>query len=184
MGLSQWSSSPLSSSFFMHAFILFWWCGLLVTSVVGGNNETDRLALLAFKAKITDDPLQVLSSWNDSFHFCQWRGVTCGRRHQRVTTINLPFLKLVGSISPYVRNLSILRNLTLQNNSFIFEIPQEEIGRLHKLQYNTKLDLYHHALDVMVAPQVQVLVGYGGRVRGRVQVSRREFHIHIHLNLS
>ncbi|KAL4600594.1 hypothetical protein ACB092_11G210200 [Castanea dentata] len=41
--------------------------------------------------------------------------------------------KLVGSISPYVGNLSFLRNLILQNNSFHYVIPQE-IGRLHKLQ--------------------------------------------------
>ncbi|XP_050283145.1 probable LRR receptor-like serine/threonine-protein kinase At3g47570 [Quercus robur] len=133
MGLSQWSSSPPSSPFFMHAFILLWWCGLLVTSVVGGNNETDRLALLEFKAKITDDPLQVLSSWNDSIHFCQWRGVTCGRRHQRVIKLDLRSSKLVGSISPHVGNLSFLKNLILQNNSFHDEIPSE-IDRLRRLQ--------------------------------------------------
>ncbi|XP_030962001.1 probable LRR receptor-like serine/threonine-protein kinase At3g47570 [Quercus lobata] len=133
MGLSQWSSSPPSSSFFMHAFILLWWCGLLVTSVVGGNNETDRLALLEFKAKITDDPLQVLSSWNNSIHFCQWRGVTCGRRHQRVIKLELQSSKLVGSISPHVGNLSFLKNLTLSNNRFHDEIPSE-IDRLLRLQ--------------------------------------------------
>uniref|UniRef100_A0A2N9G8F3 non-specific serine/threonine protein kinase n=1 Tax=Fagus sylvatica TaxID=28930 RepID=A0A2N9G8F3_FAGSY len=87
MGLSHWSSAPPSSSFSMHAFNLLLWCGFLVTSVLGGNNETDRLALLEFKAKITLDPFGVMSSWNDSIHFCQWRGVTCGRRHQRVTML-------------------------------------------------------------------------------------------------
>lgn len=101
--------------------------------MVGGNNETDRLALLEFKAKITDDPLKVMSSWNVSIHFCQWRGVTCGRRHQRVTMLDLRSSKLVGSISPHVGNLSFLRNLTLQNNSFHNEIPPQ-IGRLRKLQ--------------------------------------------------
>uniref|UniRef100_A0A2N9G8K5 non-specific serine/threonine protein kinase n=1 Tax=Fagus sylvatica TaxID=28930 RepID=A0A2N9G8K5_FAGSY len=107
------SSAPSSSSFCMHAFILLWWCGLLVTSVVGGNNETDRLALLEFKAKITLDPLGVMSSWNDSIHFCRWRGVTCGRRHQRVTVLNLRSLKLVvwynSSLnlqSLFIKNLS------------------------------------------------------------------------------
>ncbi|KAK4592244.1 hypothetical protein RGQ29_016671 [Quercus rubra] len=133
MGLSQWSSSPSSYSFFMHAFILLWWYGLLVTSVVSGNNETDRLALLEFKAKITNDPLQVLSSWNHSIHFCQWRGVTCGRRHQRIIKLDLQSSKLVGSISPHVGNLSFLKNLTLSNNRFHDEIPLE-IDRLHRLQ--------------------------------------------------
>uniref|UniRef100_A0A2N9IDJ5 non-specific serine/threonine protein kinase n=1 Tax=Fagus sylvatica TaxID=28930 RepID=A0A2N9IDJ5_FAGSY len=118
----------------MHTFILILlWCGLLVTSIVGGNNETDRLALLQFKAKITHDPFGVMSSWNDSIHFCQWQGVTCRRQHQRVTALHLRSLKLVGSISSHVGNLSFLRNLTLRNNSFHNEIPPE-IGRLRRLQ--------------------------------------------------
>ncbi|XP_030963560.1 probable LRR receptor-like serine/threonine-protein kinase At3g47570 [Quercus lobata] len=143
MGLSQWSSPPPSSSFFMHAFILLWWCGLLVTPVVGGNNETDRLALLEFKAKITNDPLQVLSSWNDSIHFCLWRGVTCGRRHQRVIVLDLQSSKLVGSISPHVGNLSFLKNLTLLNNNFHNEIPSE-IDHLRRLQI---LQMYNNTLS-------------------------------------
>ena len=137
MGLSQLSSvqpSSRTSSFCIRAFVHFWWfAGLLVTSVVCGNNETDRLALLEFKAKITHDPFGVFSSWNDSIHFCQWRGVTCGRRHQRVTALDLQSLKLVGSISPHIGNLSFLRNISLQNNSFYNEIPPE-IGRLFRLQ--------------------------------------------------
>ncbi|KAK4592282.1 hypothetical protein RGQ29_016706 [Quercus rubra] len=132
MGLLQLSAAP-SSSFSMHAFILLWCLGIFVTSVVSGNNETDRLALLEFKAKIIHDPLRVMSSWNDSIHFCQWQGVTCGRRHQRVTVLNLQSLELVGSISPYVGNLSFLRNLSLQNNTLHKEIPPE-IGRLTRLQ--------------------------------------------------
>ena len=132
MGLLQLSAAP-SSSFSMHAFILLWCLGIFVTSVVSGNNETDRLALLEFKAKIIYDPLRAMSSWNDSIHFCQWQGVTCGRRHQRVTVLNLQSLELVGSISPYVGNLSFLRNLSLKNNTIHKEIPPE-IGRLTRLQ--------------------------------------------------
>ncbi|XP_059627084.1 probable LRR receptor-like serine/threonine-protein kinase At3g47570 [Cornus florida] len=101
------------------------------TRLVG--NETDRLALLAFKAKITNDPLQVMSSWNGSIHFCQWHGVTCGRRHKRVTELDLRSQKLFGSISPYIGNLSFLRLLYLHNNSFGKEIPPE-LGRLWRLQ--------------------------------------------------
>uniref|UniRef100_A0A7N2R2L1 Leucine-rich repeat-containing N-terminal plant-type domain-containing protein n=1 Tax=Quercus lobata TaxID=97700 RepID=A0A7N2R2L1_QUELO len=125
MGLSHWSSAPPSSSSCMLAFILLLFCGFSVTSVVGGNNQMDRLALLQFKDKITHVPFRVMASWNNSIHFCHWQGVICGCRHQRLTTINLPSFKLVGSISPYVGNLSFLRNLTLQNNSFLFEIPPE-----------------------------------------------------------
>ncbi|CAL5366192.1 unnamed protein product [Camellia sinensis] len=97
------------------------------------GNETDRLSLLAIKAKIVEDPLHVLSSWNDSIHFCQWQGVTCGRRHQRVTALDLQSRELVGSISPHLGNLSFLTELLLQNNSFGNEIPPE-IGCLPRLQ--------------------------------------------------
>ena len=50
------------------------------------GNETDKLALLTIKHYLVDVPNGVLSSWNDSLHFCQWHGVTRSRRHQRVTT--------------------------------------------------------------------------------------------------
>ena len=106
-------------------------------------SQSRLLALLQFKDKITHDPFGVMASWNNSIYFCHWRGVTCGCLHQRVTMTNLPSLKLVGSISPYVGNLSFLRNLTLQNNSFLFEIPPE-IGRLRKLQY---LGLHNNTLS-------------------------------------
>ncbi|PIA37152.1 hypothetical protein AQUCO_03000016v1 [Aquilegia coerulea] len=100
---------------------------------LGGRNETDRLALLAFKDQITIDPLKVMSSWNDSHHYCEWEGVTCGLRHPRVTMLNLDSQGLVGSISPHIGNLSFLRLLNLQNNSFHGVIPRE-IGRLFRLE--------------------------------------------------
>ncbi|KAJ9683797.1 hypothetical protein PVL29_016342 [Vitis rotundifolia] len=111
---------------------LFQSCTGLAAYTMGGN-ETDRLALLEFKAKITDDPVGVLKSWNKSIHFCQWRGVTCGRRHQRVTMLDLHSKKLVGSISPRIGNLTFLRVLQLEENGFNHEIPPE-IGHLRRLQ--------------------------------------------------
>ena len=48
--------------------------------------------------------------------------------------LDLQSSKLVGFISPHVGNLSFLKNLTLQNNSFHNEILPE-IGRLCKLQF-------------------------------------------------
>ncbi|KAF8024665.1 hypothetical protein BT93_F1749 [Corymbia citriodora subsp. variegata] len=97
------------------------------------TNETDKLSLLAFKAGISEDPLSVLSSWNDSMGFCQWYGVTCGRRHQRVTVLDLHSQKLSGSISPHIGNLSFLRELRLTNNSFDDEIPPQ-ISQLSHLR--------------------------------------------------
>ncbi|KAM3697867.1 hypothetical protein ACB098_06G145700 [Castanea mollissima] len=87
------------------------------------TNETDRFALLKFKESVPQDPYNILSSWNDSMHFCNWLGVKCGHRHQR----------LCGTLSPYLSNLSFLRSIILQNNSFYGKISQE-IGHLFRLQ--------------------------------------------------
>ncbi|CAN1170947.1 Probable LRR receptor-like serine/threonine-protein kinase At3g47570 [Linum perenne] len=93
---------------------------------------------------ITDDPLGVFSSWNDSVHFCEWYGVSCSKRHHsRVTVLNLSAHRLYGSISPHVGNLSFLKVLYLFNNSFMGEIPPE-IGQLHRLE---RLSLRDNLLD-------------------------------------
>ncbi|XVF28428.1 hypothetical protein REPUB_Repub15cG0028500 [Reevesia pubescens] len=106
------------------------------------GNETDQQALLEFKAKITGDQLGVMNLWNNSVHFCHWPGITCSRRRQRVIKLDLRSRKLMGSISPYIGNLSFLRVLILQNNSFSHEIPQE-VGRLHRLQ---RLQLHNNSI--------------------------------------
>ncbi|XP_058070972.1 probable LRR receptor-like serine/threonine-protein kinase At3g47570 [Magnolia sinica] len=104
-------------------------------SVFTLKNETDRLALLAFKYGISEDPLGILSSWNDSLHFCKWKGVTCSRHHHhRVTILNLSGHSLVGYLSPHIGNLSFLRRIDLSNNIFQGQIPQK-IDRLLRLQH-------------------------------------------------
>ena len=105
------------------------------------SNVTDKLALLEFKSHI-DYPLNVLASWNESFHFCQWDGVTCGNKHQRVIGLDLNNKKMVGTISPHIGNLSFLRSLALEMNSFYGGIPSEA-GRLNKLQ---NLNLSYNSL--------------------------------------
>ncbi|KAK2967944.1 hypothetical protein RJ640_029936 [Escallonia rubra] len=98
----------------------------------GFTNETDRQALLAFKDLIQEDPFATLSSWNDSLHFCEWKGVTCGRQHQRVTALRLVSQNLVGSVSPQIGRLAFLRKIHLHNNSFHGTIPPD-IGHLFPL---------------------------------------------------
>ncbi|KAK3409841.1 hypothetical protein EUGRSUZ_J01920, partial [Eucalyptus grandis] len=83
-----------------------------------------------------------LASWNDSHHFCQWTGVTCGLRHQRVTALNLDGQDLAGTVSPFIGNLSFLQYLNLANNSLHGFIPPE-IGRLFRLR---NLILSHNTL--------------------------------------
>ncbi|XP_061947048.1 probable LRR receptor-like serine/threonine-protein kinase At3g47570 [Populus nigra] len=113
----------LSFQIIQHSFSL---------SLARGGSEIDKLSLLAFKAQISHPPTK-LSSWNESLHFCQWSGVTCGRQDQRVIELDLHSSQLVGSLSPSIGNLSFLRLLSLENNSFTSAIPQE-IGRLVRLQ--------------------------------------------------
>jgi hypothetical protein len=76
-------------------------------SLPRGGLETDRHSLLAFKAQLSD-PTNKLSSWNESLHFCQWSGVTCGKRHQRVIELDLRSSQLAGRLSPHIGNLSFL----------------------------------------------------------------------------
>ncbi|XP_031392069.1 probable LRR receptor-like serine/threonine-protein kinase At3g47570 [Punica granatum] len=113
------------------------------------GNETDQLALLSFKSVMVDQ-LGVLSSWSSSHHFCQWFGVTCGRRHRRVTKLDLQSQELSGTISPHIGNLSFLRVLDLQNNSFHSRIPLE-VGHLSRLLH---LYLNNNSLSGPIPPSL------------------------------
>ncbi|GFZ14992.1 hypothetical protein Acr_24g0011820 [Actinidia rufa] len=98
-----------------------------------GGNETDRLALLAFKAKVTEDPLQVTSSWNATVHFCRLPGVTvlnlrvpetCGNH---IAAFRKPELSL---------NLSVCSEFVifnLFNNRLVGKIPSQ-LGEFSKLE--------------------------------------------------
>lgn len=105
-----------------------------LSSAIQRSNETDKLALLAIRTRISHDPNSILTSWNESTHFCSWACVICSRRHQRVTTLNLASYGLVGTLSPFVSNLTFLRGLNLELNDFQGEIPPE-IGRLFRLRH-------------------------------------------------
>ncbi|XP_073155820.1 LRR receptor-like serine/threonine-protein kinase EFR [Henckelia pumila] len=122
---------------FLNSFtIIFIFTALLssTSAIQGSNNATDRLALLAIKAQITRDPHEIFTSWNDSVHFCKWVGVVCGSLHQRIVTLNLSSLDLVGTLSPYVSNLTFLTGINLELNNFHGEIPPE-IGGLSRLRH-------------------------------------------------
>ncbi|XP_075643721.1 uncharacterized protein LOC142614959 [Castanea sativa] len=134
------NTRPLFSLTYHAIFLLFLSLSISKFSLATTlSNETDKLALLEFKSHI-DSPLNVLASWNDSFHFCHWVGVTCGNKHQRVIGLDLKNNKLVGTISPHIGNLSFLRSLNLASNSFHGGIPSE-VGYLTRLR---NLNLSHN----------------------------------------
>uniref|UniRef100_A0A7N2LEI7 non-specific serine/threonine protein kinase n=1 Tax=Quercus lobata TaxID=97700 RepID=A0A7N2LEI7_QUELO len=123
---------------------------LLFTSVVSGNNETDWLVLLEFKAKIAHDPFGVLSSWNDSIHFCQWQRVICGHRHQRVTMLYLQSLKL-GNIPLSLSKCQNLFDLNLANNNLNGSLSPQIIGLSFSLTF---LDLSANRFMVILPMEV------------------------------
>ncbi|VVA23930.1 PREDICTED: probable LRR receptor [Prunus dulcis] len=128
--------SQTHSSLILFRFFLFlWWTTCLQSATLStSGNESDRLALLDFKKRITQDPLRIMSSWNDSIDLCSWLGVTCNPATKRVMVLNLEAQTLVGSLSPSLGNLTYLTGINLMNNSFHGEIPQQ-IGRLLSLQH-------------------------------------------------
>ncbi|XP_057990712.1 putative receptor-like protein kinase At3g47110 [Hevea brasiliensis] len=134
------------------------------------GNETDRLALLEFKSKIGNDPHDVFSSWNDSVNFCKWQGITCGRKHHRVTSLNLYGLSLSGTISPFIGNLTFLRFLNLRNNSFHGEIPQE-VGRLSRLRHLNLTDNRlggEIPLNITYCSELRILILARNRFVGKI----------------
>ncbi|KAJ6925036.1 LRR receptor-like serine/threonine-protein kinase [Populus alba x Populus x berolinensis] len=130
-----------------HSIILLF---SIIGFVNGGGNETDQEALLEFKTKITSDPLGIMNLWNASVQFCQWYGVKCSPKHQRVTVLDLNSQFLQGSTSPHLGSLSFLQVLHLYNNSFSSEIPPD-LGRLRRLKM---LRLHNNLLSGEIPPNI------------------------------
>ncbi|KAF3676995.1 putative LRR receptor-like serine/threonine-protein kinase-like [Capsicum annuum] len=98
------------------------------------NITTDQLALLSLKCQIISDPF---TSWIKAglpLSVCHWVGVTCGSRHQRVESLNLSSMALIGRIPRDFGNLSFLVSLHLGSNNFLGYLPQE-IAQLHRLKF-------------------------------------------------
>ncbi|TYH86631.1 hypothetical protein ES332_D01G057700v1 [Gossypium tomentosum] len=99
------------------------------------NINTDQSALLALKAYIVSDPQKMLkTNWSTATSVCNWIGVTCGSRHQRVIALNLSSMLLTGTIPSQIGNLSFLTSLDLMNNSFYGSLP-DQFTNLHRLKH-------------------------------------------------
>ncbi|KAJ0837246.1 putative non-specific serine/threonine protein kinase [Helianthus annuus] len=96
---------------------------LLLCPVTLAKNHTDHLALLSIKSTITLDPQNVLETWNASLHYCQWQGVTCGRRHLRVTKLDLGSRGIVGQVPASLSNYTRLKDLWLSYNKLGGKFP-------------------------------------------------------------
>ncbi|XP_020114517.1 probable leucine-rich repeat receptor-like protein kinase At5g63930 [Ananas comosus] len=128
-----------------------------------GCYETERNALLAFKADLID-PRNRLASWK-SQNCCTWKGVVCSNTTGHILKLNLrnsydnnDFLyygkrpsALGGKISPSLLLLNHLGHLDLSLNNFSeIRIP-EFFGSLKNLRY---LNLSEACFSAMVPPQL------------------------------
>ncbi|XP_020244327.1 LRR receptor-like serine/threonine-protein kinase EFR isoform X2 [Asparagus officinalis] len=120
------------------------------SSAVKHNNITDLSALLAIKAQVVErDPGSVLSAnWTTDASFCTWMGVSCSRRRQRVTALNISNMPLYGTIPPHLGNLSFLSLISLSNDGLVGTIP-ESLARLPRLEV---LILDHNQLSGSIPP--------------------------------
>ncbi|KAL4286348.1 hypothetical protein AHAS_Ahas19G0077200 [Arachis hypogaea] len=149
----------LTSMRLLFFYVFFVWLkASLATNILG--NETHVIALLQFKESISNDPYGVLSSWNTSSHFCNWHGITCSIKHQRVQQLSLqqcrlfrlqqlylPDNKLTGEFPVSLANCSELRLLNMSNNSLYGRIPME-IGTLKKLQKMLSLNKNNYSGEI------------------------------------
>ncbi|KAJ6775324.1 hypothetical protein OIU79_018489 [Salix purpurea] len=122
----------LSRCVAVFVFLLSSQTALPVMKAAALSLYTDKEALLSFKSQVITDPLSTLSSWNSSSSPCNWTRVRCNQVHQRVIGLDLSGLRLTGSVSPHIGNLSFLRSLHLQGNQFTGVIP-DQIGSLSRL---------------------------------------------------
>lgn len=108
-------------------FLMLHWLILIsLTMAAGTNINTDQSALHALKSHITYNPQNILATnWSTGTSACNWVGVSCSRRHRRITALELSDTGLTSTIPPKLGNLSFLVRLDFKNNSFYGSLPPE-----------------------------------------------------------
>ncbi|KAL3747387.1 hypothetical protein ACJRO7_016207 [Eucalyptus globulus] len=142
--------------FIMEKFIFLAFVDVLLASllmfqpIICSSNFTDQEALLHFKSTVEVDPTNSIKAgnWTVEVNFCEWVGVVCSSRRQRVTALALSHMGLRGRLSPYLGNLSLLASLDLRNNSF-YGMILIEIGHLRRL---TELILESNQFEGNIPP--------------------------------
>ncbi|XP_017639758.1 receptor-like protein 9DC3 [Gossypium arboreum] len=106
--------------------------------------STDRSTLLALKAHVVSDPRNFLTTnWSVDISICNWVGVTCESRNQRVIALNLFNMSLSGTIPPDMGNLSFLTWLNIGYNNFHDLLPVQ-LTNLYRLKFISMSDNNFH----------------------------------------
>ncbi|KAL3641341.1 hypothetical protein CASFOL_016309 [Castilleja foliolosa] len=124
------------NSWFVFVVVLLLLCSITkafsATTLV--DLTTDQNALLAFKNTITSDRNSALAkNWSSNMSVCNWIGVSCGVKHQRVMALNISRFALLGTLPPHLGNLTFLRYLDISFNTFTGLIPYE-LSTLYRLK--------------------------------------------------
>ncbi|CAH8391157.1 unnamed protein product [Eruca vesicaria subsp. sativa] len=91
-------------------------------------------ALRRFKEAIYEDPLLVMSNWNDPYSDpCAWTGITCSPSKDHVIKINISASSIKGFLAPELCQITYLQELVLHGNILMGTIPKE-IGKLKNLK--------------------------------------------------
>ncbi|KAG9443249.1 hypothetical protein H6P81_014589 [Aristolochia fimbriata] len=103
----------------------------------------DVLGLIVFKADL-HDPSSKLVSWNeDDYSPCNWMGVKCNPRTNRVTELALDGFSLSGRIGRGLLQLGSLHRLSLSKNNFTGSV-NPGLARLESLRV---IDLSENGLS-------------------------------------
>ncbi|XP_051150550.1 putative leucine-rich repeat receptor-like serine/threonine-protein kinase At2g24130 isoform X2 [Andrographis paniculata] len=98
----------------------------IISCHVASPARSDRASLLSFASGVTADPTGAIASWRSpSPDGCDWAGITCDEKINRVVELNLSHKSLHGTISPAIFHLSKLEILDLSGNFFSGRIPSE-----------------------------------------------------------
>lgn len=127
---------------------------VLAFEVLGHSSSlnSEGLALLSFRKRVTLDPFSALSDWNPiNSHHCKWPGVQC--EDNKVQVLYLSGLLLEGTLAPELGNLTNLKSLILSNNHFSGVIPKQ----FGQLAYLEVLDLRNNDLFGQIPTEIEQL---------------------------
>ncbi|KAJ8552896.1 hypothetical protein K7X08_020289 [Anisodus acutangulus] len=123
-------------------FVLFVLVPIFVEALNPSLND-DVLGLIVFKSDV-QDPYGKLSSWNEEDDYpCNWNGIKCNPRSNRVSDVVLDGFSLSGRISRGLLRLQFLRKLSLAKNNLTGSISVS-LAQLANLRF---LDLSENDLS-------------------------------------